>query len=128
MFEQVRKQAVRGSGKRTFLAVLILLLGLTLTVWTSVTDLFPKNGPWSPMDNPDAYRIAEAAEQSRSVYMDLRQMPLYGTGFELGEGAFARAICLTSRTACGFRWSPGSRFTTKWTITAAPTAAAAGSG
>ena len=67
MFEQVRKQAVRGSGKRTFLAVMILLLGLALTVWTSVTDLFPKNGPWSPMDNPDAYRIAEAAEQSRSV-------------------------------------------------------------
>lgn len=102
MFEQVRKQAVRGSGKRTFLAGMILLLGLTLTVWTSVTDLFPKNGPWSPMDNPDAYRIAEAAEQSRSVYMDLRQMPLYGTGFELGEGAFARAICLTSRDGLWF--------------------------
>ena len=60
MFEQVRKQAVRGSGKRTFLAVLILLLGLTLTVWTSVTDLFSNNGPWSPVIYPVSYRIAVA--------------------------------------------------------------------
>ena len=104
MWQQVEKQALRTSGKRTFGAVLALFLGIAVTVLTAALDIFPKNGPWRPMENPDAYRMAAAARESLSgrVSMELRELPLYATGYELGDGTSAMAICLTTRDGLWF--------------------------
>ena len=106
MLEQVKKQTVHGSGKRTLAAVAALLLGIAVTVWTAMLDIFPANGPWRPMKNPDVYRLQSAVQDSglqRSVYMQMEELSLYTTGYELGEGSGAMAICLASRD--GF-WFP----------------------
>lgn len=104
MWQQVEKQALRTSGKRTFGAVLALFLGIAVTVLTAALEIFPKNGPWRPMENPDAYRMAAAARESLSgrVSMELRELPLYATGYELGDGTSAMAICLTTRDGLWF--------------------------
>ncbi len=105
MLEHVSKQALWGR-KRLLLATGVLLLGILITVWTAATDILAPYGPWRPMNNPDAYRIRSAAEADvgfRNVYVTLEALPLYGTGYEVGEGQDALAVCLASRD--GF-WIP----------------------
>ncbi len=105
MLEQVKKQAVRGGGKRVLAAVTALLLGLAITAWTAALDIFPANGPWRPMKNPDVFRMEAAVRSSglrRSVYMQMEELSLYATGYELGEGSGALAICLASRDGVWF--------------------------
>ena len=103
MWQQVEKQALHGSRKRTLAAVWILFLGIAVTLWAAL-EIFSKNGPWRPMQNPSAYRMEAALTKSplRRVSMELQELPLYATGYELGEGAVARAICLTTRDGYWF--------------------------
>ena len=102
MLELVKKQASYGR-KRLLAAVGALLLGAAVTIWTAAADILPANGPWRPMDNPDAYRISESVRDgSRNVYLRLEELLLYGTGYEVGEGDGALVLCLASRDGVWF--------------------------
>ena len=83
-----RKQAgwvVRG--------ILLLAIGLGLSFLMAL-DILPENGLLHPADNPSIFRIQEL---DWGGYMELRNLPVYISGYELGEGESAQVICIAER-------------------------------